>query len=90
MTLSRSDRDKIITAFKLREAGKDCYAKADEIDQKVLHKIPIGTMITYNNETFILTNNFAEKNVSYKVAGVRMLEFKKATKAQIAENKNKE
>lgn len=95
----KKDIKRLQNVMKTRAKGKRQYQIADALEESLLKKFPPGTRIDVevkDEETgvvkmtaFILNDNFAEANVSWKIAGVKRLEFKKATKAQLAANVGK-
>lgn len=61
-----------------REEGKRQYEAADLALQQLIKKVKVGKTIKHpvTQEEFVMTDNFAVKNVSYRPCGVNRLELK--------------
>lgn len=61
-----------------REEGKRQYEAADLALQQLIKKVKVGKTVKHpvTSEEFVMTDNFAVKNVSYRPCGVNRLELK--------------
>jgi len=73
---TRQKKSLVTRVLKLQSRGRAIYQKKDDAFSRLLAACPPGELIDTEHGRFVIHDNFAERNVSYRPAAVHRFELK--------------